>query len=499
MSTKGQGLDEDLNTSQRRRGKQYLFAIAIDQYRHSPPLYNCVRDAEKLISVLQQKYQFEATETFTLFNEAATEKNIFDTFKQLVRLVQPEDNLLILYSGHGEFEADIEEGYWIPVDAQLGDFSDYVSNSRIVKYLKALHAHHILLIVDSCFSGTLFTHRNAASRNSVLRLDDIPSRWLLTAGRNEVVSDGKPGDHSPFADNIIYFLEHNRENSLSVADLSDAVLDAVVYNSRQTPRGEPLQDVGHRGGQFFFHRKGFVPTDPTQRPLREEIKPEPATIHPIADTPTTRSSGGSGFWIFAAILIGIGLIALLAGSLFRPAADSPAQLEYDDQIDALEDYRSDDPEQPTEEVIASTPEAVQESPSTPQPTKPVNRITQAWQSAQNLDTEEAYRRFIERFPNSRWVAEAEQQIAGKYRYQLAFGPTLKNNRYLEVHFSNGKAPYHVTIIKPNDERIEKIWDSGEPFRFDLGTVEKGGSGLNVIKVIVADYNFKKKGHVLPVN
>lgn len=488
MNTRGQGLDEHLQTH--HKGKNYLFAIAIDEYLHSPPLYNCVRDVDQIIALLQREYQFEPEYTYTLFNRAATEKNIFETFKQLIKTVGPEDNLLILYSGHGEFEADIEEGYWIPVDAQLGDFSDYVSNSRIVKYLKALDAHHVLLIVDSCFSGTLFAHRNMGETKTALRLDDIPSRWLITAGRNEVVSDGKPGDNSPFADNIIYFLENNQENSLSVGDLSDAVIDAVVYNSRQTPRGEPMQDVGHRGGQFFFHRKGFVPAPQAAAPRpHEQVKPK--ETKPTPDPKAAKSIGGSGFWILGAIVFGVVIIVFLAGSLFTPEAEAPAELD-DTQIDLSENDQTDVPTPPVSEEKST------DQNTAPAPPKRVNRAEQAWTAAQSTNSEAAFRRFIERFPRSQWVKDAEQKIADKYRYNLMFSPTLKRGSLLEIHFSSGEPPFQINILKPNGEKLVKSWEERNPFYLDLGEMEKPNSELNVLKVVVTDHNYKKAGYVLPV-
>ena len=260
MANKGIDIGEvERERAEGPNGVNYLLAIAIDEYQHCPLLYNCVQDARRLIDVLSTQYQFEKQHIFTLFNEQATEHAIIDSFKKMVGLIQPQDNLLILFSGHGEYEEAIDEGYWIPVDAPLGYTNEYIANSRIVKYIKAIHSHHTFLIVDSCFSGSLFSTRSLGQHADTSRLDQIPSRWLLTAGRNELVSDGKPGSHSPFADNVIYFLENNPEPSLSVASLIDKVVNAVIHNARQTPRGEPLQDVGHRGGQFYFYRKGAVP------------------------------------------------------------------------------------------------------------------------------------------------------------------------------------------------------------------------------------------------
>ncbi len=240
----------ELEQLKQTRGSNYLLAIAIDRYEHGPPLYNAVSDAEAFIHLLTSQYDFAPENVFVLFDTQATERAIHDVFKKLIRVVSQEDSLVVFYSGHGEYDPDIEEGYWIPVDAHFGNTGEYISNSRIIKYIRAIHSQHTFFIVDSCFSGSLFAQRGATGREM---LESVPSRWLLTAGRNEVVSDGKPGDHSPFADNVLYFLEHNTDPSLSVTRLIEEVVDATVANARQIPRGEPLQDVGHKGGQFFFH------------------------------------------------------------------------------------------------------------------------------------------------------------------------------------------------------------------------------------------------------
>ena len=174
-------------------------------------------------------------------------------FRTLIKKITPEDNVIIYFSGHGEYDKVFDEGYWIPVNAQLGAHEDFVPNSKIKSILEAIKAKHIFLIADACFSGSLFTQFKSAAIAE--RLENDPSRWGLTAGRNEVVSDGQVGDHSPFADSLLYHLKENKA-PLGVATLCNRVVENVVAAAEQTPRGEPLKVQGHRGGQFFFHPKG---------------------------------------------------------------------------------------------------------------------------------------------------------------------------------------------------------------------------------------------------
>lgn len=234
------------------QGINYLLAIGIDTYMHCPRLYNAVKDAQAFVGLLTEKYQFEKAHVKTLLNREATQLNIFEAFKALVNKITPKDNLVVYFSGHGEYEEEIDEGYWIPAEAEIGHQGQYVSNSRIMKYLSSINSHHTFVVADSCFSGSLFAQKKI---NPKIRLEVDPSRWLLTSGRKEVVSDGKPGDHSPFADNLLYYLKNNNDGSLSVTDLINFVVSVTLENAQQTPRGEPLPIQAHKGGQFFFHQK----------------------------------------------------------------------------------------------------------------------------------------------------------------------------------------------------------------------------------------------------
>lgn len=237
------------------KGKNYLYAIAIDEYEHCPKLYNAVKDANDLVQVLSEQYYFEEANIITLFNEQATESNIIHNFRDIARSLTPQDNLVIFFSGHGEFDEVFKEGYWVPVGAKRGALEDYVPNSKIRTILNAISSHHTFLISDSCFSGTLFAGQSKDV--AAQRLERDPSRWGLTAGRNEIVDDGKPGSNSPFADSLIYHLKTN-DKPLGVMELCQKVIEEVVANAQQTPRGEPLKVDGHRGGQFYFHPKALA-------------------------------------------------------------------------------------------------------------------------------------------------------------------------------------------------------------------------------------------------
>jgi len=266
------GLDQFIKP---KKKTNHLLIIGIDAYANDiPSLYNAVRDANNFRTTFLEAYDFEATNCTVLLNEEATRGNIIATFANLLNKLTEEDNLIFCYSGHGiqVKQGKGNRGYWIPYDATLGHEWTYLPNEEITLLFRNSKAHHIFGIVDSCFSGSLFISRSLSAAEA--KVTSYPSRWLLTAGRLEPVGDGALGENSPFATALLAQLKGNPANTLWTADLCNAVLRNVGHNTtNQTPRGEPLQNVGHQGGQFVFVKKGGV----TEITIAPNIKKDGAT------------------------------------------------------------------------------------------------------------------------------------------------------------------------------------------------------------------------------
>ncbi len=252
MPQKNAGRTSKHSDTSKPIGINYLLVIAIDAYAPAPRLYNCVKDAHDLIELLTTRYRFERQHTKELFNHQATKSKIYKAFREMAQRVTPKDNLIIYFSGHGEYDNVFGQGYWLPVDAELNEYDQYIPNSEIKTFLSAIKSHHTFLLSDSCFAGSLFA--KGVAKNITKRYESTPSRWGLTAGRNEIVSDGKPGDNSPFAESLLYRLRQNT-SAMSVQELCHHVTEYVQAKTNQTPIGEPLKVEGHKNGQFVFHLK----------------------------------------------------------------------------------------------------------------------------------------------------------------------------------------------------------------------------------------------------
>lgn len=233
-------------------GKNFLLAVAIDKYKHIRKLNNSVRDADAVVQMLTVNYRFEAANITRLYNSEATEKDIYRELKRLAVTLLPEDNLVIYFAGHGVFDDITGEGFWIPVAAEEGEEGDYVGNDKILRYLSAIKARHIFLLSDACFSGSLFANVRSALTD---RLEKVPSRWALTSGRNEVVSDGPPGKNSPFAESLLEILEQKKHEHVTASQIVQYVKEQVAKatDGAQVPQGGPLFLKEDKGGEFVFH------------------------------------------------------------------------------------------------------------------------------------------------------------------------------------------------------------------------------------------------------
>src|SRR5207248_3242583 len=68
--------------------------------------------------------------------------------------LKEDDNLLIYFAGHGEIDP-AKEGYWLPVDAQANAPSSWISNRAVSDILNMMSAKHVLVVADSCYSGSM--------------------------------------------------------------------------------------------------------------------------------------------------------------------------------------------------------------------------------------------------------------------------------------------------------------------------------------------------------
>ena len=256
----------------------HLFAIGVDDYSSLPPLNNCVRDTQSLVTVLTEKYQFEEKNVNFLYDQDASRENILNTLDALSQRLTAKDNLVIYFAGHGYYSKYSKTGFLAPVNGKADSVASLIYNSQIRDYIRGMAVHHLFLIVDSCFSGDLILRSMDDTPQTpdelfAKRIDAFPSRWGLAAGRIEKVSDGLVGDHSPFARSLITFLDKHPADQFAVSEIIQHVKKITTYNADQTPIGGVLKKTDDQGGEFVFRKKGI------------ETNSDPVSANPKKESP----------------------------------------------------------------------------------------------------------------------------------------------------------------------------------------------------------------------
>src|SRR5690606_13000884 len=121
-----------------------------NEYQYLPDLLTAANDARETAQLLTEKYGFK---TKLLINASRFE--ILSALNELRKQLSENDNLLIYYAGHGALEESNQRGYWQPVAAAPDDTTTWISNVAITDILNTMPAKHIMVVADSCYSGTM--------------------------------------------------------------------------------------------------------------------------------------------------------------------------------------------------------------------------------------------------------------------------------------------------------------------------------------------------------
>jgi uncharacterized protein with WD repeat len=240
-------------------GRYHALLIAVQEYDH--PSVNRldypVGDAQQVERELTSRYTFEPQNVTTLKNP--DRRTILDALDRMTEKLKPEDNLLIFYAGHGQWDEQRKQGYWLPRDAMRERRADWISNSDLRDAIRGIRAKHILLISDACFAGGIFQAREAfgPASSAFAELENLASRTAMTSGSLTTVPD-----RSVFMEYLLRRLKDNTEERLPALELFNRLRLPVINNSpaqkdgsRPTPRYGTIFEVGDEGGDFIFVRR----------------------------------------------------------------------------------------------------------------------------------------------------------------------------------------------------------------------------------------------------
>lgn len=241
------------NEADRSDQRYYALIIAVEDYEDDNlDLKYPVRDATELIKILVDKYCFDIRNIYSL--EDPTRSDIIRSFTELRSNLKANDNLLIFYAGHGNWDDIAEQGYWLPSDSKLNDLSHVITNTEITAFIKSIKNKHTLLISDACFSGSIFKTRDAFldERRDIEFYLNKKARKAITSGALTPVPD-----KSVFIEYLLKALRENNKKQITSEELFLNFREAVINNSplNQRPLFGNINDSGDEGGDFVFIQK----------------------------------------------------------------------------------------------------------------------------------------------------------------------------------------------------------------------------------------------------
>jgi hypothetical protein len=217
-----------------------------------PSLTTPAADVDTIADTLRQRFGYEPR---VLKN--ATKSDIIAAFNKIAAETQPGDSVILFYAGHGYLMDDTGMGYWIPVDASVRTAANWLSNTDIGKLLRAIPARQLILVSDSCFSGSLTKEQKVRTADT-LETEEILRRrsvLVLTSGDEEPVTDEGKGGHSIFAWNLVRTLEAI-DGTAPGFTVWKQVHGEVTKDYPQTPQYGAVISAGHtEGGEYLFQRR----------------------------------------------------------------------------------------------------------------------------------------------------------------------------------------------------------------------------------------------------
>jgi hypothetical protein len=236
-------------------GDYYALVIGNNNYSKLDNLNTAIDDAKEIASVLKKKYGYKVK----LLTDA-TQMDMLKALSEYKDKLGKYDNLMVYYAGHG-LRDEQDNGYWIPTDANVKDKSKWISNKAISDFMAEMKAKHVMVVADSCYSGTLTGSSISplpedVNNEDILFTSRVKARTVLTSGGLQPVLDSGGNGHSIFASAFLDVLNEN-DGVMEGYRLYKAMSQQVSLRSslagfKQIPEYSAIQHAGHEGSEYYF-------------------------------------------------------------------------------------------------------------------------------------------------------------------------------------------------------------------------------------------------------
>jgi hypothetical protein len=236
-------------------GDYHALVIGNNNYKNLDNLKTASADAKAIAKVLKNKYGYKVK--ILIDADQITLLKALNDYKDKLGKY---DNLMVYYAGHGLVD-DKGNGYWIPTDADAKDKSKWISNKAISDFMAEMKAKHVMVVADSCYSGTLTGSSISplpedVNEEDILFTSRVKARTVLTSGGLQPVLDSGGNGHSIFASAFLDVLNEN-DGVMEGYRLYKAMSQQVSLRSslagfKQVPEYSAIQHAGHEGSEYYF-------------------------------------------------------------------------------------------------------------------------------------------------------------------------------------------------------------------------------------------------------
>ncbi len=213
-----------------------------------PALVTPAQDVTAIGKVLQERFGYEVTVI-----KNASKADMVRALKNISERSEQDESVLVFYAGHGYQMDESKAGFWLPTDATASDPRTWLSNNDIQRFLNRIDAKQIIVISDSCFSGTLTKEQTVDAPRTAPREQLLSRRAVVTfsSGDEEPVSDDGLEGHSIFAYHFINEIQQIRKYS-PVTVAFDRIREKVAQAYPQTPQLGSVISAGHMSGASYL-------------------------------------------------------------------------------------------------------------------------------------------------------------------------------------------------------------------------------------------------------
>ena len=227
-----------------------LFANTAYSKNGIPDLNTPGNDAARVSEVLHNRLGF-----VTQVIRNATKADMVNAIDELHSEASEHDQVLIYYAGHGYENERTGVGYWLPVDATTSSAKNWMSTRDLARLLRRVPAKNIMLVADSCYSGSFTKEQNydAGTRSTNLEeLGNLRGVMAMSSGGDEPVMDGEV--NSPFARALVDRLKEVSATTVG-EQLYTKVKADVTATTPQTPQYGVISSAGYDPGADYLIRQ----------------------------------------------------------------------------------------------------------------------------------------------------------------------------------------------------------------------------------------------------